>query len=705
MPRARLSARAVLALVAVLIATVSVIVSRPAEAQSRASGVIALTSQNPWVQSSSIPVRLGLIVHSSTPSKDLLIRVALYTEPDGSSLASRDEFDATLGGELAGLSQLSPFTFSPRSISKAHGRVDIYVEGSGLPGRVPAKVPADQVFRLPCYRGCGGVYPLQVSLLDVVTGQPVDFFTTYLIVVPSAASPQTHLRFSFVVPVGASVELTADGAPAVSSKTLALLDAIERSDTSWPKAPLTVDIYGQTLLALAQSRKDANLVNTLAHDDPAALVGGPFSAVDATQLIRAGLETDLASQLKLGSEIFADALHVYASSGIYIATTQVGTHGLAALAADGVTQVVIPENNLESLPGARPAAVQWPYTLSAPFRIAGSTVEGLQADAGLAAHLSGSASPALRAQQLLADLAELYFDSPDFPQTRGVALVAPESWTPAAGFLSATFRGLASSPIITTVPIGRLFKTVPQGTCQEPPSLVTGCSAAVRAIVSPRSSAGGSISYSQVQTARIQVAELSSIIPSDTVTIQNLDDAILLAETAVLKPSIRQAYLSASLAIMGKLDSKLSLPTGRTVTVTSSSARFPIAITSGSKTPLHVILLVSGANLTSPTDVPVLLKGGTTSVIVRVGTRTSGDSNLQLQLVSPVGRLELASAELTLRSTAISGVAIALTVGAGAFLLFWWFRSASRRRRRHATGHDHGQQHDSSSGTIPEPAP
>ena len=158
------------------------------------------------------------------------------------------------------------------------------------------------------------------------------------------------------------------------------------------------------------------------------------------------------------------------SSRIYVATTPIGTHGLEALAADGIGQIVVPENNLASLPNAAPATTQWPYTLSGPFRIAGSTVEGLQADAGLAAHLSGPASPALRAQQLLADLAELYFDSPDFPQPRGVALVAPEYWVPATGFLSATLQGLASSPIVTTVPISQLFKAVPPGTCQEPPS-------------------------------------------------------------------------------------------------------------------------------------------------------------------------------------------------------------------------------------------
>jgi hypothetical protein len=544
-----------------------------------------------------------------------------------------------------------------------------------------------------------------VSLVDILTGQPVtvDSFTTYVIVVPSRVAPQERLRFSFVVPLGVSPAFTATGKTAVPRGIVSGIETIARAEASWPQAPLTVDLFGQTLLGLSRSREHAKLVKALA-SHAAALVDGPFSAVNPTRLIRAGLADDLASQFDRSRQVFAKVLRSSESSRIYVATTPIGAHGLEALAADGIGQIVVPENNLASLPNGAPATTQWPYTLSGPFRIAGSTVEGLQADAGLAAHLSGPASPALRAQQLFADLAELYFDSPNFPQPRGVALVAPEYWVPATGFLSATLQGLVSSPIVTTVPISELFKAVPPGTCQEPPSRVTGCSAAVRSIVSPKLRASGSITSGQVKAARSQLAQLSSIIPSNTVTISSLDDMILLAETAALDAGARRAYLSAPLAMMGKLGSDLSLPAGRTVTVTSSSARVPIAITSTSRTPIHVILLVSGPNLTTSTDVPVLLKHGTTSFIVRVGTRTSGDSTLQLRLVSPAGLIELANAEFTIRSTAISGVAIALTVAAAAFLLFWWVRSASRRRRRHTARHSRNKPQEPTSGTVPEPA-
>ena len=96
------------------------------------------------------------------------------------------------------------------------------------------------MFQLPCparYGGCGGVYPLEVSLDDVLTGQTVDSFTTYLIVAPPSVAAQEPLRFSFVVPVGASPALDTDGNPAVPPATLAEIYAIAGAEARWRRYP------------------------------------------------------------------------------------------------------------------------------------------------------------------------------------------------------------------------------------------------------------------------------------------------------------------------------------------------------------------------------------------------------------------------------------------------------------------------------------
>ena len=446
---AHLVVRVGVVLAAAALATAPLLISAPAGAQAAPSGVVTLTSQSPWVQRANDPVRLGLSVRSPLPASDLIVDVALYTEPDQSALASRDEFDATLTGQLAGLNQLAYTTFSLDTIDKANGAVDIYVAGSELPGQVPARVPSDQVFQLPCpvhYGGCGGVYPLEVSLNDVLTGQTIDSFTTYLIVAPPSVLAQEPLRFAFVVPVGASPALDTDGNPALPPATLAEIYAIAGAEARWRKIPVTMDLYGQALLALARMAHHTKLVDTVSYGGLDGLVDGPFTAVDPTQLVRSGLRADLTSQIERGTSIFDEVLRAGSAAKVYVATGPLGARGLAALAADGVDDVVVPGDNLQSVAGGQPATVQWPYTLSAPFRIEGSPVEGLQADPGLGAHLVGSGSPWLRAQQLLADLAEIYYDSPDFPLARGVALVAPAVLGPTASVSECSAEGTLVEP-------------------------------------------------------------------------------------------------------------------------------------------------------------------------------------------------------------------------------------------------------------------
>ncbi len=420
MPIARLAARVVL--VAVVVAVCSGSLSALGGAQTVPGGTIVLTSQDPWVLNSNNPVQMGLRVRSSVPAQDLLVHLAVYTESDQSSLASRDEFDATLRGQFAGLNELAPITFSLNPIRTGHGLVDFYVAGSELSGHIPANTPSDRVFQLPCpprYGGCGGVYPLQVSLEDISTGLSIDSFTTYLIVVPSKVAPQSRLRFAFVVPVGAALALGTLGQPSVPTATTAEIDILSREEALSPDVPVTVDLYGQTLLALARSRQGLALVSRIALGGLDNLVPAPFSDVDPTTLTRVGLGDDLKSQFVRAEGVFARVLHASGRSDVYIATSPVGPRGLATLASDGITAIVVPQSNLRSLETAQAATVQWPYTLSAPFRIAGSKVEGLQADPGLQSHLDGAADPVLRAQQLLADLAEIYYDSPGYPLARG----------------------------------------------------------------------------------------------------------------------------------------------------------------------------------------------------------------------------------------------------------------------------------------------
>jgi hypothetical protein len=75
-------------------------------------------------------------------------------------------------------------------------------------------------------------------------------------------------------------------------------------------------------------------------------------------------------------------------------------------------------------------------------------------------------------------------------------------------------------------------------------------------------------------------------------------------------------------------------------------------------------------------------------VRVTAQARTSGDRlPIEITLHTPNGQLLLARSVLTVQSTAISFVGVALTILAGAVLLAWWARTWWRSRRRRLQAH------------------
>jgi Flp pilus assembly protein TadB len=84
----------------------------------------------------------------------------------------------------------------------------------------------------------------------------------------------------------------------------------------------------------------------------------------------------------------------------------------------------------------------------------------------------------------------------------------------------------------------------------------------------------------------------------------------------------------------------------------------------------------------------LLLDRQTTSVRVTAQARTSGDRlPIDVSLRTPDGQLLITRQVLTVHSTAISFVGVALTVFAGAVLLVWWLRTWRRSRRNRLRAH------------------
>jgi hypothetical protein len=162
-----------------------------------------------------------------------------------------------------------------------------------------------------------------------------------------------------------------------------------------------------------------------------------------------------------------------------------------------------------------------------------------------------------------------------------------------------------------------------------------------------------------------------------------MGDMLLVGQSSDLRPSEQARYMSGVQDQIGAQLGKLTLAQDRTITLTSRTGRIPITVISQAGYTVHAVLTVDSDKLSFPNGSAqaLALDRRDNPEYFDVSARASGDFPLSVSLVSPNGDLVLLNSRFTVRSTATSAVAIALSVGAGAFLLGWWARSLIMRRR------------------------
>ena len=126
------------------------------------------------------------------------------------------------------------------------------------------------------------------------------------------------------------------------------------------------------------------------------------------------------------------------------------------------------------------------------------------------------------------------------------------------------------------------------------------------------------------------------------------------------------------------------------VNLTSRSATYPFAFQNNADYPMRIeARFITDKALFSEFDdgesLTLLLEPrAVTSREVQVEAIASGSFPLRIELLSPDGGLSLGTVDLTMRSTAPSGIGIIISIGAAAVLVAWWGREllrSSRRRR------------------------
>jgi len=677
---------------------------------------LVLESQTGWVtegQAFDLQLRTA---SPTVPAARLGITVAAY--PCLSSISGFDQSttSTSLGTPMSATASAIPVSSLPVLPGGAVDlKMPVVVGGVEPSGTTPASPFTIHLLAVngQCQSYPAGVFPVRIQLVDTSGPSVLATFTTHL-VYSQAPSTTERLRAAVVLPVqitqGAARSptpsaLLARPAAALATPPQVTVDAVTATVAAiaeqHPSVPVTLQVSGQTVELLdtpAHVTTMGQLGELAATPDVHQLTSAPFTPVDATGLIDAGLGSELALQVARGGQVVATVTGRPAPTpsgdrGVWISGSGLDAATVGALAGDGFHQVVLPASQLGAFPTNG--------STTAPFTLSGARGTGVVAMASSddlsARFVADPGNPVLAAHQLVAELAQLYYERPNGVTPRSVMAVAPQAWNDDPRFVDALLGALDGNPMVKAVTTGQLFSLYPTpATCR------TGCR------LTP-SGGGGGLPVAAIRAQRVRVDGFASAaVGAHALTLQ-LGDLILGGEAAALRPVQQSAVLANAGDAVDAQFGQLAVESDQSVTLTARSGRVPITILSNAPYTVGATLTLSSDKLLFANGEPQWTQGvllrpqATTPVYVRVQTRASGVFRIDIALHSPDGSVRLAAGELSVRSTASSVVGVILTVGAVAVLAVWWFRTS--RRRRAARRADETDDTTGADVEAPDPAP
>jgi len=657
---------------------------------------LVLLSQTSWVApGQAFDLKLH-VAAGSTPSARLGLSVAVFT-----CLSSVSGFDQSIssagasGTRIAGTTAPIPVNGLP---VVAGGGIDLSMPVTVGAAGSPAGSGGFSIDLTSTGGQCGaypsGVYPVRVQLVDnAAGGQVLAGITTHLVYSEPAAGTQ-KLRFAVVLPV--QTPLTASRTPTPSelvarpeaalappsdaalAGVTGVVAALAKDE---PDVPVTLAASPQTVLTLAATGHQSTvgqLAALASTPDVHQFASSPYVPVDAPDLVGSGLGGELDLQVARGTQVLTATVDRTTDAGSDATAGHLGawfTNGgmddatLGQLQAAGYGELVLPASGVVS-PPTNGSTVE-PFTLPTGR---GGAVTAVASSADLASRFTGSpGDPVLAAHQLVAELAQIYYEKPNDTSPRAVVAVAPSGWSDDPTFVDALLSSLAGNPIVQPVTTAEIFATLPGASCRG------GCR------LEP-TSGGNGLPVRDIRAQRQRIDGLAGAAPTAKVLTAQLGDLVLAGESSVLRSGQQAAVLDNTAAAVDAQLGQLVVAGDRSITLTSQRGRIPVTIQSSATYPVSASLTLTSdkllfANGTSEWTTPTTLLPSHTNVIyVAVQARASGLFKMSVALHSPTDGLLLSSGEVSVRSTGSSVVGVVLSVGAVVVLGAWWIRTSRKRQ-------------------------
>ena len=512
-----------------------------------------------------------------------------------------------------------------------------------------------------------GVHPVVVEVRDRDAGPVRNRLITFLVHL-AEADPPAPLLFGLGVPVHVPVGTAPEGVARD-----ARLDGLVAGLDAAGSLPLTLVPTPRTLDTLASFEDPSS--GTLARLQAAAqsrpVLAGPYVPIDVPSLLDRRLDREIERQFQRGRETTAAVLGHPPDATTWASDTSLTDAAVERLHREGITRMVVPERLL--------VPITRQVTLTSPFLLRGeqARVPTLAADDGLGAHL-GQGDQALRAHQLLADLAVLLLDLPGTP--RGAVALAPRDWPATVTFFQTLRSGLEGNPIVRAATLDEIF-ALPEAEVGRVPLLRRAASAATP---------GPDADVGSVPALRHQLDALGTIFgavgtgrPAVPPEVDDLEKLLLTAESSEAAGG-RAQHLRRFRDAMVSKKREIRIPRGRSITLTSREGSVPVTFRNDTGVEALVSVTVASDKLSFPEGNVrrlVLTPRLNTTEKFRVLARTSGSFPVNITVQSPQGDLVVDEADLTVRSTAAPGLGLVIAIGAAGFLIVWWSRNARRVRR------------------------
>jgi hypothetical protein len=615
---------------------------------------VELVDQTPWVRAGGQMHLWFRIDQPGAAAVQLVIHDRLIT---------RGDFADTLDGELGGTA--SP----PRSwllgdvVRSTDGTYEIAVpvggeEGIGLPSH--------------------GVYPVELLVTDAAGTEVLTSLVTYLLLLPDSPDEFPSLGVAVVMELGGPPGLRPDGTVRPDNATASHLNGRIGALDQAPEVPLTVAPVPETLDALEGGGDPgrATLERLRGAIGDRDVLSRPYVDLDLDSLAAGGLLAQTAPQAMAGAQVLRERLHEPLEQ-TWLTGPAVGDAAVGALRDLGIGRVVMPESAIEGLSdqGEGPVPV-------GPVDLTGSGPRAAVSDDVLASRLLGG-NGALGTQRFLAELTMIWLTQPSIAD-RAVAVRIPEDAPVEPTVLGKALQALTTGGAVRAIGLDEYFSLTPVG--GEEPVVIdrvdAGATTDLRSLTRP------------LENAQRAVSSLAGTL-EDRARIQSLHRSLLIALDTELTMAQRRAYIDRIGDVVASVSDGVNAPPDFTITLTARAGTIPLTIENGTGQDVSVDVLLRSNQLEFPDgdQMNVSVPPGGRRIDLRVRTRTSGAFPLHITLTSPDRNVVYDRTTFTIRSTAVSGVGMVLSIGAGAFLLIWWarhWRTARRSRRLVGSGNGNG---------------